>query len=144
MASVEWHTTSTNWQTRTRNRKVTGSADVPRGTAKAKRKKGKKLPRNQAVQGFLGWVLVGYLILIRRTTRWRHEGLEKLDSHYHWFHHQVEGKSPWSSEAYLKEASGPLSPRRSRGDDRRESLRDSPKGAWTEPPLALVPKLLYV
>lgn len=39
----------------------------------------KKLLRNQAVQGFLGWVLAGYLILIRRTTRWRHEGLEKLE-----------------------------------------------------------------
>lgn len=39
----------------------------------------KKLLRNPAVQGFLGWVLAGYLILIRRTTRWRHEGLEKLE-----------------------------------------------------------------
>ena len=39
----------------------------------------KKLLRNPAVQGFLGWVLAGYLMLIRRTTRWRHEGLEKLE-----------------------------------------------------------------
>jgi len=39
----------------------------------------KKLLRNAAVQGFLGWVLAGYLMLIRRTTRWRHEGLEKLE-----------------------------------------------------------------
>ena len=39
----------------------------------------KKLLRNAAVQGFLGWVLAGYLILIRRTTRWRHEGLDKLE-----------------------------------------------------------------
>lgn len=39
----------------------------------------KKLLRNSAVQVFLGWVLAGYLIMIRRTTRWRHEGLEKLE-----------------------------------------------------------------
>ena len=39
----------------------------------------KKLLRNTAVQGFLGWVLAGYLILIRRTTRWRHEGLDKVE-----------------------------------------------------------------
>ncbi|HEX5378439.1 MAG TPA: lysophospholipid acyltransferase family protein [Phenylobacterium sp.] len=39
----------------------------------------KKLLRNEIVQAFLGWVLAGYLILIRRTTRWRHEGLEKLE-----------------------------------------------------------------
>jgi lysophospholipid acyltransferase (LPLAT)-like uncharacterized protein len=39
----------------------------------------KKILRNAAVQGFLGWVLAGYLMLIRRTTRWRHEGLEKLE-----------------------------------------------------------------
>ena len=39
----------------------------------------KKILRNAAVQSVLGWVLAGYLILIRRTTRWRHEGLEKLE-----------------------------------------------------------------
>lgn len=39
----------------------------------------KKLLRNEGVQAFLSWVLAGYLILIRRTTRWRHEGLEKLE-----------------------------------------------------------------
>jgi lysophospholipid acyltransferase (LPLAT)-like uncharacterized protein len=39
----------------------------------------KKLLRSQGVQAFLGWLLAGYLILIRRTTRWRHEGLDKLE-----------------------------------------------------------------
>ena len=39
----------------------------------------KKFLRNAVVQSVLGWVLAGYLILIRRTTRWRHEGLEKLE-----------------------------------------------------------------
>lgn len=39
----------------------------------------KKLLRSQGVQAFLGRMLAGYLILIRRTTRWRHEGLEKLE-----------------------------------------------------------------
>jgi len=39
----------------------------------------KKLLRNPGVQAFLGRVLAGYLILIRRTTRWRHVGLEKLE-----------------------------------------------------------------
>ena len=39
----------------------------------------KKILRNPAVQGFLGWVLAGYLMLIRRTTRWTHEGLDKLE-----------------------------------------------------------------
>lgn len=39
----------------------------------------KKLLRHPITQGLLGWILGGYLILIRRTTRWRHVGLEKLD-----------------------------------------------------------------
>jgi lysophospholipid acyltransferase (LPLAT)-like uncharacterized protein len=39
----------------------------------------KKLLRSEGLQAFLGWMLAGYLILIRRTTRWRHEGLEKLE-----------------------------------------------------------------
>lgn len=39
----------------------------------------KKLLRSEGVQAFLGWLLAGYLILIRRTTRWTHQGLEKLE-----------------------------------------------------------------
>ncbi|MFM8755044.1 MAG: lysophospholipid acyltransferase family protein [Phenylobacterium sp.] len=39
----------------------------------------KGLLRRHGVQAFLGWILAGYLILIRRTTRWRHEGLEALE-----------------------------------------------------------------
>jgi lysophospholipid acyltransferase (LPLAT)-like uncharacterized protein len=39
----------------------------------------KALLRNGGVQAFLGWVLAGYLMLIRRTTRWTHEGLDKLE-----------------------------------------------------------------
>ena len=39
----------------------------------------KKLLRSPGVQWFLGLVLAGYLILIRRTTRWTHVGLEKVE-----------------------------------------------------------------
>jgi len=39
----------------------------------------KGLLRKPWVQALLGRVLAGYLILIRRTTRWRHEGLEALE-----------------------------------------------------------------
>lgn len=35
--------------------------------------------RRRMVQSVLGRLLAGYLILIRRTTRWRHEGLERLE-----------------------------------------------------------------
>ena len=35
--------------------------------------------RRPWVQAALGRILAGYLILIRRTTRWRHEGLEALE-----------------------------------------------------------------
>jgi lysophospholipid acyltransferase (LPLAT)-like uncharacterized protein len=35
--------------------------------------------RRPGVQAVLGRMLAGYLILIRRTTRWRHEGLEALE-----------------------------------------------------------------
>ena len=39
----------------------------------------KGLLRRPWIQAFLGRILAGYLILIRRTTRWRHEGLEALE-----------------------------------------------------------------
>jgi lysophospholipid acyltransferase (LPLAT)-like uncharacterized protein len=39
----------------------------------------KKILRNPGVQAFLGLMLAGYLILIRRTTRWTHVGLEKVE-----------------------------------------------------------------
>ncbi|WP_304186186.1 lysophospholipid acyltransferase family protein [Phenylobacterium aquaticum] len=39
----------------------------------------KKFLRSPAVQAFLGLMLAGYLILIRRTTRWTHVGLEKVE-----------------------------------------------------------------
>lgn len=35
----------------------------------------KGLLRNPAVQSFLGWVLAGYLVLVLRTIRWRHENV---------------------------------------------------------------------
>jgi lysophospholipid acyltransferase (LPLAT)-like uncharacterized protein len=35
--------------------------------------------RRPWVQAVLGRILAGYLILIRRTTRWRHEGVEALE-----------------------------------------------------------------
>jgi lysophospholipid acyltransferase (LPLAT)-like uncharacterized protein len=39
----------------------------------------KGLLRRPGVQAVLGRMLAGYLILIRRTTRWRHEGVEALE-----------------------------------------------------------------
>ena len=39
----------------------------------------KGLLRRPWIQAILGRILAGYLILIRRTTRWRHEGLEALE-----------------------------------------------------------------
>ncbi|HQN51282.1 MAG TPA: lysophospholipid acyltransferase family protein [Phenylobacterium sp.] len=39
----------------------------------------KKVLRSPGVQWFLGLILAGYLILIRRTTRWTHVGLEKVE-----------------------------------------------------------------
>ncbi len=66
------------------------------------------------------------LVLLRLAIGWHFliEGLEKLDSHYHFFHHAVEGKAPWSSEGYLKESSGPLSHvfREQAGDPNRAAL----------------------
>jgi len=39
----------------------------------------KKVLRSPGVQWFLGLILAGYLILIRRTTRWTHVGLDKVE-----------------------------------------------------------------
>jgi len=39
----------------------------------------KAILRNTHVQTFLGWVLGGYLILILRSVRWRHENLEAVE-----------------------------------------------------------------
>lgn len=39
----------------------------------------KKLIRQPWVQFLLGWALTGYLMLILRTTRWTHVGLERLE-----------------------------------------------------------------
>jgi lysophospholipid acyltransferase (LPLAT)-like uncharacterized protein len=39
----------------------------------------KKLLRSPGVQAFLAWLLAGYLILIRRTTRWRHVNVQCVD-----------------------------------------------------------------
>lgn len=39
----------------------------------------KGLLRNPAVQSFLGWVLAGYLKLVLRTIRWRHENVECVE-----------------------------------------------------------------
>lgn len=36
----------------------------------------KSFIRRPGVQAFLGWVLAGYMSLIRTTVRWRHQGLE--------------------------------------------------------------------
>jgi uncharacterized membrane protein YphA (DoxX/SURF4 family) len=51
-----------------------------------------------------------FLVLLRLAIGWHFliEGLDKIDSHYHWFHSAADGKRPWSSEAYLKESTGPL------------------------------------
>ncbi len=51
-----------------------------------------------------------FLVLLRFAIGWHFliEGLDKIDSHYHWFHSAADGKKPWSSEVYLKEATGPL------------------------------------
>lgn len=38
----------------------------------------KKLLRKPSVQAVLGWALWLNLALVRRTTRWRHEGLERI------------------------------------------------------------------
>nr|QQZ49866.1 hypothetical protein JKL49_24630 [Phenylobacterium glaciei] len=40
----------------------------------------KKFIRRPAVQAFLGWVLAGYMSLIRHSVRWRHEGLESANA----------------------------------------------------------------
>lgn len=39
----------------------------------------KKLIRQPWAQAFLGWVLWLVLVVTRRTVRWRHEGLEKME-----------------------------------------------------------------
>lgn len=39
----------------------------------------KRLFRSAAVQTLLGWVLGGYIRLLLRTVRWRHEGLEAVE-----------------------------------------------------------------
>jgi lysophospholipid acyltransferase (LPLAT)-like uncharacterized protein len=39
----------------------------------------KRLLRHPGVQAFLGWVLAGYLRLILRTVRWRHENLDRVE-----------------------------------------------------------------
>jgi uncharacterized membrane protein YphA (DoxX/SURF4 family) len=51
-----------------------------------------------------------FLVLLRFAIGWHFliEGLEKLDSHYHWFHRPPEGQQPWSSAAYLKGSTGPM------------------------------------
>src|SRR5438552_170846 len=53
-----------------------------------------------------------FLVLLRFAIGWHFliEGLEKLDSHYHWFHPKTRDSRPWSSEAYLKGSTGPLAP----------------------------------
>jgi hypothetical protein len=53
-----------------------------------------------------------FLVLLRFAIGWHFliEGLEKVDSHYHWFHRKAEGQKPWSSEAYLRGSNGPLAP----------------------------------
>ena len=38
----------------------------------------KKLLRRRSVQALLGWLLWLNLALVRRTTRWRHEGLDRI------------------------------------------------------------------
>src|SRR5947208_4238121 len=50
-----------------------------------------------------------FLALLRLAIGWhlRFEGLDKLDSY---FRGPVEGKTVWSSEAYLRESTGPLAP----------------------------------
>jgi len=40
----------------------------------------KKFIRRPAVQAFLGWVLAGYMSLIRHSVRWRHENLEPANT----------------------------------------------------------------
>jgi lysophospholipid acyltransferase (LPLAT)-like uncharacterized protein len=39
----------------------------------------KRLLRDDRVQAFLGWVLAGYLKLMLRTVRWRHENVEAVE-----------------------------------------------------------------
>jgi len=39
----------------------------------------KRLLRDEKVQAFLGWVLAGYLKLMLRTLRWRHENVEAVE-----------------------------------------------------------------
>lgn len=39
----------------------------------------KKLLRHPATQVALGWILHAYMVLIRRTVRWRHENIECVD-----------------------------------------------------------------
>ncbi|MDP3856052.1 lysophospholipid acyltransferase family protein [Phenylobacterium sp.] len=39
----------------------------------------KKLLRHPATQVALGWVLHAYMVLVRRTVRWRHENIECVD-----------------------------------------------------------------
>lgn len=39
----------------------------------------KKFIRRPAVQATLGWILAGYMGLIRHSVRWRHEGLENAN-----------------------------------------------------------------
>ncbi len=50
-----------------------------------------------------------FLVLLRLAIGWHFlfEGLDKLDSY---FRGPVDGKKVWSSEAYLRESTGPLAP----------------------------------
>lgn len=64
-----------------------------------------------------------FLVLLRLAIGWHFlfEGLEKIDSY---FRGPVEGKSVWSSEAYLRESTGPLAPlvREQLGDPNQAAL----------------------
>ena len=40
----------------------------------------KKFIRRPGVQGFLGWVLAGYMSLIRHSVRWRHENVAAAEA----------------------------------------------------------------
>jgi uncharacterized membrane protein YphA (DoxX/SURF4 family) len=64
-----------------------------------------------------------FLVLLRLAIGWHFlfEGLDKLDSY---FRGTAEGKSVWSSEAYLRESTGPLAPlfREQLGDPNQAAL----------------------
>src|SRR5437660_1578973 len=64
-----------------------------------------------------------FLVVLRLAIGWHFlfEGLDKLDSY---FRGPVEGKTLWSSEAYLRESTGPLAPmfRSQLGDPNQAAL----------------------